>query len=52
MTIRGVVREYRNKVGSPDVVMYIYMVDEGAKLGGCSIFANCFKHALRIVLTM
>ena len=34
MTIRDVFREYRNKAGSADVVMYIYVVDEGAKLVG------------------
>lgn len=52
MTIRDVVRAYRNKAGSADVVMYIYVVDEGAKLVGHSIFANCFKHALRIAWRM
>ena len=34
MTIRDVFREYREKAGSADVVMYIYVVDEGGKLVG------------------
>ena len=34
MTIRDVFREYRNKAGSADVVMYIYVVDESGKLVG------------------
>ena len=34
MTIRDVFREYRNKAGSADVVMYIYVVDESGKLLG------------------
>jgi len=34
MTIGDVFREYRNKAGSADVVMYIYVVDEIGKLLG------------------